>query len=158
MHSSGMRTARLLTVSQHILHRGCIPACTRQRSVSAQRGCTCPGGCLPGVYLPGGCTCPRGVVYLPGGVPAQECTCPGGLYLPGGCTCPGGVPAPGCVPAQGVSIPACIGADSPPLWTDKHLWKNNLRKLRLRAVKIDESNCKNIQPNVEVNVSSEELH
>ena len=38
-------------------------------------------------------------VYLPGGVPARECTClgvylPGG-YLPRGCTCPGGVPASG---------------------------------------------------------------
>ena len=63
MHSSRMRTARLLTVTQHAL--------------------------LEGVYLPGGvpvrgCTCPRGV-YLPRG-----CTCPEGVYLPEGCTCPGG--------------------------------------------------------------------
>ena len=32
MHSSGMRTARFLTVSQHALGRGCV----------------CPGWCLPG--------------------------------------------------------------------------------------------------------------
>ena len=59
IHSSGMRTARLLPVS--------------------------PSTLLPGVDLPGGCTCPGGVpaggvpagVFLPGGVPAQ-----------GGCTCP----------------------------------------------------------------------
>ena len=50
MHSSGMRTAHLLTASQHALFGGC----------------TCPGG-VPvylGVYLPRG-------VYVPGGVPAQ---------------------------------------------------------------------------------------
>ena len=62
MHSSGisgMRTARLLTVSQHALWQG---------------GCTCPGGILvQGMYLPGGqgCTC-RGVCTCPGwGVPTQ---------------------------------------------------------------------------------------
>ena len=37
MHSSGMRTARLLTVSEHALGRG----------VSAQGVCV-PRGCLPG--------------------------------------------------------------------------------------------------------------
>ena len=58
MHSRGMRTARLLTVSQHALcgGRGCIPACTGQgvcipactgQEVSAQEGGVCPGGCLP---------------------------------------------------------------------------------------------------------------
>ena len=80
MHSSRMRTVRLLTVSQHALPGG-VPA--------------------GGVNLPsGGCTC-LGVggvpawgwgVYLPGGVPAW------GVYLPGVCVyLPGG-----CVPAQGV--------------------------------------------------------
>ena len=58
-----MRTARLLTVSQHALGRGCLP-----------------GG--------------RGV----------------------------------CLGAG-----VCPVADTPP-WTDRHLWKHNLRKLRLRAV------------------------
>ena len=39
-----------------------------------------------------GCTCWRG--YLPGGVPARGCTCPGG------CICPGGVPAGGVYPSM----------------------------------------------------------
>ena len=49
-----MRTARLLTASQHALPRGgvCIPACTGQGGV-------CPGGSaqgsLPRGCLPGGC-------------------------------------------------------------------------------------------------------
>ena len=77
MHSNGMRTARLLTVSQHALHRrGCLPSRYLSRGVSTQGG-----WCLPG----------------------------------------------------GGGIPACNGAE-PPLWTDRHLWKHNLRKLRLRAV------------------------
>ena len=56
MHSSGMRTARLLTVSQHALSRGCLP-----EGVSAWGG-VCQGtggvlsrGCLPGSVCPGGC-------------------------------------------------------------------------------------------------------
>ena len=72
MHSSRMRTARLLTVSQHALPG--VPA----------------GGCaLPGVYLPRGCTCP-------GGVPAQ-----GGVPARGGVPAQGDVPAHGGVPAWG---------------------------------------------------------
>ena len=58
--------------------------------------------------LPGG-VCPVGDQpreCLPGGVSA-----PGGEYLPRGCM-----------------------ADTP-LWTVRHLWKHNLRKLRLRSVK-----------------------
>ena len=76
MHSSGMRTARLLTVSQYAPWPG--------------RGCTSLGGTCLGVYLPGGCTCPG--VYLPRG------------YLPGGCTCQGGTCLWG-VPACGVYLP-----------------------------------------------------
>ena len=69
MHSSGMRTACLLTVSQHALHRGGV----------------CPRGCLPGgVYLGG----------LPWGVSAQRGCLPRGGVCPGvrGCL-PGGIPA-----------------------------------------------------------------
>ena len=44
MHSSGMRTAHLLTVSQHALHREGLPG-----------GGVCPGGCLP--LVPGVCVC-----------------------------------------------------------------------------------------------------
>ena len=86
LHSSGMRTTHLLTISQ-------------------QGGLPVQGVCVPAleVYLPGGCTCP-------GGVPA------GGVYLPGECTCWGctcwGVYLPGGVPARGC-IPACNGAGTP---------------------------------------------
>ena len=63
MHSSRMRTACLLTISQHALCTAlqgvCIPACTGQ-GVSAQgvstHGGVCPGGCLPrGAFCPGRC-------------------------------------------------------------------------------------------------------
>ena len=63
------------------------------------------GGYLPGGYLPSGWTC-RG-----GGVSARG-------YLPRG-----------RVPARRVYLPRYS-----PLWTDRHLWKHNLRKLRLWAV------------------------
>ena len=89
VHSTGMCTACLLTVSQHALCRGCVSQhalgrgvcqrCTCQGGVPAQGGFTCPGG-----------VCPGGEVYLPSGV-----------YMSGGCTCPGGC------------IPACNGADTP---------------------------------------------
>ena len=90
LHSSGMRTARLLTVSQHALCRGGVPGCGGCTCLAG--GCTCPGGTCRGVYLPGW------GVYLLGGVPAggvpaqgvparRGCTCWGctcwGVYLPG---------------------------------------------------------------------------
>ena len=66
MHSSWMRTARLLTVSQ----QGTVV------------GCSCPGGVpTQGVYL-------LGWVYLPGGVPIQGVHLLGWVYL-----LEGGVPA-----------------------------------------------------------------
>ena len=70
MHSSVMRTARLLTVSKHALGwGGCIPACTGQGGVCM--GGVCPGGgsaqgvsawgvSARGGVLPRGCL-PRGV-------------------------------------------------------------------------------------------------
>ena len=89
MHSSGMRTVRLLTVSQHALGRGvypsmhwaggvCIPACNGQSMCLSQHAL------------------PRG----------------------------GGV----------TNTPSLGPEADTPLWTDRHLWKHNLRKLRLRAV------------------------
>ena len=63
MHSSGMHTVRLLTVSQHALCRGavCIPACTGGISQHALGRGMYPSmhwaGCLPGV----GGVCPGGV-------------------------------------------------------------------------------------------------
>ena len=44
MHSSSMRTARLLTVSQHALQAGGVPA---SGGCSCQVGCTCRGRYLP---------------------------------------------------------------------------------------------------------------
>ena len=68
MHSSRMRTVRLLPVSP---------------SMHCSRGCTCPRG-----DLLQGCTCQG--VPAQGGVPAQE------VYLPGGVPALGGsVPAQG---------------------------------------------------------------
>ena len=52
MHSSGMHTAHLLTVSQHALHRGGVFPGGSAQEVSAQ-GDVWPGGCLPlvgGIY------------------------------------------------------------------------------------------------------------
>ena len=108
MHSSGMRTARLLPVSPS-MH------CSQGRWGGVPTwGCTCPGGCtcpwgvyLPGgVYLPRGCTCLEGCtclgegVYLPG-----VCTCPWGCSFPGACTCPWGCTyLPGGVPTQGEGV------------------------------------------------------
>ena len=65
MHSSRMRSAHLLTVSQHALIGGC----------------TFPGG-VPAWGVPAR----GGETYLSGGVSAQ------GVYLPWGCTCPGSPP------------------------------------------------------------------
>ena len=60
----------------------------------------------------------------------------GGVCL-GGCL-PGGS-AHGGLSAQGGVCPRRGWQTPPPLWTDRHLWKHNLRKLRLRAVVILES-------------------
>ena len=78
MYSSRMRTARLLTISQHALSRGvsaweggglprgvsawggvCLPRGVSSQRVSAQgmsaqEGCLPKGGVCPGVCLPGG--------------------------------------------------------------------------------------------------------
>ena len=134
-----MHTARLLTVSQHALRRGCVSqhalgkGCLPWWVYLSRRGCTCPGGVpaqgvyLPGVYLPRGCTCPGGCtclgVYLLGGctclegVPAQGVYLPRRCTYPGGCTCPGGVPAREVYLPRGC-IPACNGADTPCGQTD----------------------------------------
>ena len=56
MHSSGMRTARLLTVSQHALGRGW----SVYPSMQGDKGCL-PGGCLPGWMSTQWGVCPKGV-------------------------------------------------------------------------------------------------
>ena len=121
MHSSRMRTGRLLTVSQQgtvewgvsvrrgvYLPRGYLPRGVPASEMYLPRVCTCQGGtCLGGVpaggvYLPRWGTCLR--VYLPGDVPAFfACTGPAGCTCQGGSSL-GGVPTRGCtcrgVPAQ----------------------------------------------------------
>ena len=89
---------------QECIPVGCIPpACWLYRSMH------CTGGCLTRGCLPRGCL-PRSVSApgrcLPRGVSAQ------------GVSAPGGYPSMQC--------------GRPTLWTDRHLWKHNLRKLRLR--------------------------
>ena len=122
MHSSRIRTARLLTVTQHA---------------------------LLGVYLPGGCTCLGGTFQ---GIPAQGvCTCPGGVPAWGGLPA-WGVPSRGYlprgdVPARGVYLPRGYlprlpppseqnPGYPPPQWTEWQIGEKILPcpKLRLRAV------------------------
>ena len=90
MHSSRMRTARLLPIS---------PSCTALGGVSGPRLCTWSRG----MYLPRGVPAwgylPRGVCLLGG----MYLVC--GVYLVGGCTCPVGEPTQGSVPDQGVYLP-----------------------------------------------------
>ena len=108
MHSSGMRTARLLT---------------------AWRGCTCQGVYLLGVYLSEGlgCTC-RGGVLCDLCHHACDVTC----MLPPHQLRPSNSAAAYILLVGHVTCKACW--DTPPLSTDRHLWKHNLRKLRLWAV------------------------
>ena len=122
LHSSRMRTARVLTVSPSML---CTGGCTWSLG-----GVPGPGGVylLWGVYLvPGQCTWsqgsvpgPRGVYLVPGGciwsrggVPG-----PGGAPVPTGCTWSwGGVPGPrggGSVCSGGVPGPRGWGVSGTP--------------------------------------------
>ena len=115
-----MRTARLLTVSQHALKGEGVPTqgYLPRDSVSAQGQCTCPGGW---------------------DVPAwgRECTCHWGVPARG-------IPAHGGVPAQGVPARGYLPRYSSPSvnrMTDR--CKNiTCLKFRLRAVTI-----KKTQPN-----------
>ena len=71
-----------------------------------------------------GVSATQGECLLPGEVSATGvgCLLLGWCLLPRGCLLPGGCLLWGC-------IPACNGADTPPpLRTDRHLWKHNLRK------------------------------
>ena len=93
MHSSGMRTACLLTVSQ----QGTVEVYLSGGGVYLPKGVPAGGGGVPAseMYLPRVCTCQGGTCL--GGVPTQVGYLPSGV--PAGGTCPG----------------------KPPLWTDRHL-------------------------------------
>ena len=104
MHSSRMRTGRLLPVSPSMHCSGGGGLCTCNGGVPAQWGVPARG-----VYLPGGVPCqwdvPAWGVYLPRGCNCQGCTCQGG-------TCLGGVPARGVYLPKG-GIPAWGGVYLP---------------------------------------------
>ena len=94
IHSSGMRTESLLTISQHPLHTGCVSEHALGRGVCIP-ACTGHGVSTQRVYLPGERTCP-------GGEPGRGCTWPGvhlarGDVPASGCTCLGMYLSVGCV-------------------------------------------------------------
>ena len=125
---------RQTSVKQECIPVGCIPSATVA---------VCWGVHLPrGVYLPGECICLG--VYLPEGV-----FVPAGGYLPGvNLPAQGGVPAWAGTP-QGAGTPPPVNT-----MTDRQVYKHNLRnfvadgkhnlrKLRLRAVKMS-NNTRNV--------------
>ena len=128
MHSSRMRTNRSLTVCCSLLPwgggvpgQGCLV-----------RGCLVQGGvCLGGVWSRGvsglGGVCSGGCL-LQGGVCSRGMPGLGGLVLGG----PGlGGSAPRGVCSQGVGIPACTEADTPPSCGQTHACENiTLAQLR----------------------------
>ena len=132
MQTSRMRTARLLTVSQHALCMGvCIQACTGQGGVS-------PGGVCPGRYLPRRVSAQRGV--CPGGI------CPGGVSAG-----EKGIVARGRCVADTPSSPAdtCPGqtlaGQIPPwadtLWTE---WQTGVKTLPCRNYVAGGNECNNV--------------
>ena len=126
MHSSGMCTARLLTISRSAggVPRGCLPrkggvyqgAMLREFLL---RRCTQGGVSAKGVSVGEGMSAHRGC--LPSGVSAWRRVCPRGV-------CPDTplrkdtLQTRGRYPLSGQN--------------DRRLWKHYFRKLRLRAVKI----------------------
>ena len=124
MHSSGMRTARLLTVCRRVVSAGgCLPRECLPREVSAR-------GCLPGEVSARGVSAwgvsALGVegVCLGVGVSEWGDVCQGVFAwgcLPGGECLPWGVSAQGsvCLGVGGV----CLGVSATPSgpWTDRHL-------------------------------------
>ena len=112
-HNTRMHSSRMHTVRNS----------SRIQGGSAPRGVLSgPGG--GGVSAPGGVL----VVSTPRGVPGLgEMPGPGGggVYSQGGCLVLGGCLVPGGVCSGGVSQHAL--RQTPPMWTDRHLLKHNLR-------------------------------
>ena len=123
LHSSGMRAAHLLTISQHALGRGCV-------SQHALCSWVYPSmhwvGCIPECTGHGGCL-PEGV--CPGGMSAQGSVCLGGFCL--GDFCPGGVCLGGVCPGAVADTPGTRGRQPPPVnrMTDRC---KNITLLQLR--------------------------
>ena len=126
MHSSRMRTARLLPVSPSMHCSG--------RGYLVPRGCTCPGGCTwsQGIPGPGGVPGPGGCTWFWGGYLVW------GVCLLGRCTWSWGVPGSrGGIPARGVPGPGGYLPRYPPC--EQNVWQTGVKilpcpKLRLRAV------------------------
>ena len=104
--------------------RGCGGACVAARGACvATRGCAwlmggmggCRGACMAAGGMHG---CGGWHAWLLGGHAWLPCA-----WLPGGA----------CVAAGGACVVGHV-TRTPPLWTDRHLSKHTLRKLRLRAV------------------------
>ena len=106
MHSSGMRTARL-TVSQHVLCRGCVSHHALGRGLYPSMhwawGCL-SGGCLPMGVCPWG-VCPGGCLLrgVSAGGSAWGVSAQGGVCLGVSAweICPRGLCAQGCVCPEG---------------------------------------------------------
>ena len=150
MHSSGMCTACLLTVSQHALGSGW---CVSQHPLD--RGCVYPsmhwaaGGVYPSIHWTGGVCIPA-------------CTAGGGGDCPGG-VCPGGcLPRGWCLP-RGVSAQGytpCVATLPMALWTE---WQTRViilpfLKLRLRAVNIIPLILKNVKTKIKMYTFHFESH
>ena len=107
MHSSRMRTARLLPVSPSMHCSQGVYLVLGGRGVPGPRGCTCPVG---GTWS-GGCTWSRGCTCLGGkglgGVPAW------GVPGPGVCAWSGGYLALGGVRGPGGGVPGLGGVHGP---------------------------------------------
>ena len=107
MHSSGMRTARLLSVSQHALLRG---VCASQHALGRE--------VYPSMHWVGGRGCVYPSMHCPGGVcPVSVCR---GVSAWGN-VCPGVCVYCGC-------LPLVLGGvvDTPSLWTE---WQTGVKTL-----------------------------
>ena len=117
---------------QECIPVGCVPPAHWVHLIVSARGgmhawggmCVRGGACLEGMHTQGEGACmPKGAgggKHTLRGMCAWGACVPGGVCMPGGNMCDWGT----CMPS------------TPPLWTDRHLWKHNLCKFRLRAVKI----------------------
>ena len=97
-----------------------------------------PVGCVPPTHWP------YVVVHVRGVHGSGACVA-GGHEWQGACVVGKGMRGRGCAWQGGCMVCVCVAGGcmegghtwhKHPLWTDRHLWKHNLLKLRLRAVKI----------------------
>ena len=73
---------------------------------------------------------------IPVGCVPPACWLYPSMHCEGGCVFQHALGRAMCIPActgQGCVYPSMQWGRHPPLWTDRHLWKNNLHKLHLRT-------------------------